>query len=220
MGGTMDHSEEEDGRDAEIRTRDPLTPSQVRYQAALHPADNYFFFALLLPARPGSGSADNANSEAGEPPSVSRIQWSPRRTSARDARAPSSNPGAAPIAVSGKVRSDSPAAASASSANRRRTPARVNPSTRIRRLRCSTRSTSTFRYTRGPAGVLATPRSGNSASHPRNTNCGTPAISQTSVARNAGRLGIETASTRADEYMTSEAVCDLSRPSFSSAGAP
>src|SRR5579862_7555998 len=25
------------GRDAEIRTRDPLTPSQVRYQAALHP---------------------------------------------------------------------------------------------------------------------------------------------------------------------------------------
>src|SRR5688572_32675055 len=28
---------EESGRDAEIRTRDPLTPSQVRYQAALHP---------------------------------------------------------------------------------------------------------------------------------------------------------------------------------------
>ena len=27
------------GRDAEIRTRDPLTPSQVRYQAALHPVD-------------------------------------------------------------------------------------------------------------------------------------------------------------------------------------
>ena len=25
------------GRDAGIRTRDPLTPSQVRYQAALHP---------------------------------------------------------------------------------------------------------------------------------------------------------------------------------------
>src|SRR5471030_2064580 len=25
------------GRDAAIRTRDPLTPSQVRYQAALHP---------------------------------------------------------------------------------------------------------------------------------------------------------------------------------------
>jgi hypothetical protein len=29
--------EEKYGRDAEIRTRDPLTPSQVRYQAALHP---------------------------------------------------------------------------------------------------------------------------------------------------------------------------------------
>jgi hypothetical protein len=33
---------EENGRDAEIRTRDPLTPSQVRYQAALHPADDRF----------------------------------------------------------------------------------------------------------------------------------------------------------------------------------
>ena len=36
-------AEEENGRDAEIRTRDPLTPSQVRYQAALHPAETAFF---------------------------------------------------------------------------------------------------------------------------------------------------------------------------------
>ena len=46
-------TKKKDGRDAEIRTRDPLTPSQVRYQAALHPADVYFFFVLLLPATAG-----------------------------------------------------------------------------------------------------------------------------------------------------------------------
>jgi hypothetical protein len=51
--GPWTTNEEEDGRDAEIRTRDPLTPSQVRYQAALHPADVYFFFVLLLPATAG-----------------------------------------------------------------------------------------------------------------------------------------------------------------------
>ena len=50
----MDHKRRRrNGRDAEIRTRDPLTPSQVRYQAALHPADVYFFFVLLLPAAGG-----------------------------------------------------------------------------------------------------------------------------------------------------------------------
>ena len=47
------------GRDDWIRTSDPLTPSQVRYQAALHPAfdridrpvyDARFFAALM--ARP------------------------------------------------------------------------------------------------------------------------------------------------------------------------
>ena len=39
------------GRDAEIRTRDPLTPSQVRYQAALHPdtgGQNYFLFFFVI----------------------------------------------------------------------------------------------------------------------------------------------------------------------------
>jgi hypothetical protein len=34
-----DFNPREIGRDAGIRTRDPLTPSQVRYQAALHPVN-------------------------------------------------------------------------------------------------------------------------------------------------------------------------------------
>ena len=34
------------GRDAEIRTRDPLTPSQVRYQAALHPDRRTTFYCM------------------------------------------------------------------------------------------------------------------------------------------------------------------------------
>src|SRR5688572_22493631 len=42
------------GRDAGIRTRDPLTPSQVRYQAALHPVQalvrfRFPAFALRAP---------------------------------------------------------------------------------------------------------------------------------------------------------------------------
>ena len=37
------------GRDAGIRTRDPLTPSQVRYQAALHPVSESLIL-LRFPA--------------------------------------------------------------------------------------------------------------------------------------------------------------------------
>jgi hypothetical protein len=37
LGLRMCYPHEKIGRDGGIRTHDPLTPSQVRYQAALHP---------------------------------------------------------------------------------------------------------------------------------------------------------------------------------------
>ena len=46
------------GRDGGIRTHDPLTPSQVRYQAALHP--DAVNFGLRVQAS-GSGLRDGSS---------------------------------------------------------------------------------------------------------------------------------------------------------------
>ena len=45
-------------RDGGIRTHDPLTPSQVRYQAALQPAARSPERAYLTPAVPGVRAGD------------------------------------------------------------------------------------------------------------------------------------------------------------------
>ncbi len=56
------------GRDGGIRTRDPLTPSQVRYQAALHPVMRLRAFAF--PSWPSVPASSHV--------SLRRAAWPPR----------------------------------------------------------------------------------------------------------------------------------------------
>src|SRR4029079_5291312 len=91
------------GRDGGIRTHDPLTPSQVRYQAALHPEsfgeaelpilDHFFLLAprLLVEAAMdgragrlradgvGAASSNSAGSADGCTPSIAASSRSDRR---------------------------------------------------------------------------------------------------------------------------------------------
>jgi hypothetical protein len=53
------------GRDDWIRTSDPLTPSQVRYQAALHPVSVQFFFRRALGGGAATFSSNGSGSAGG-----------------------------------------------------------------------------------------------------------------------------------------------------------
>jgi hypothetical protein len=72
------------GRDDRIRTCDPLTPSQVRYQAALHPVraiDQLFFRRVFATgATFSSNSAVSPADAAGDFASITDNSRSPRWT--------------------------------------------------------------------------------------------------------------------------------------------
>ena len=219
-------AKEQIGRDGGIRTHDPLTPSQVRYQAALHPVSGAGAPAFGLAGLGGRCAAfrrGRAGRRARRPSSTSSRSVptggvaavaSARAASSRACRehvenrpqpvADERNPRARVGAERVEHLRDSASRASRAalavggddSSSRRRAPASVSPSPNTSCLIRSTWSTSDCRYSRGVSGDFCTPIPGNSFSHDRSTYGWSCASSQTSAALNS--FGVIRASIAAD----------------------
>ena len=195
------------GRDDWIRTSDPLTPSQVRYQAALHPDSSArpyasvcdrrrgrlrFFFAPWGPARPSARTRPAPpRAASGAFASIADNSRRPRFTCRIRSRA--SAPSSSATSVSAALSLPRPRLLLAQLA------ARARPASALRRRAGASAAAPARRRRDGRrAGRPRSSRRRDPGIPPptiRSTYGWTLAISQTSGCRNSERLGISTGST-------------------------